>query len=114
MGFSMTNSTILSCHVSDRGGSEISTKTTYRGILIDILKTMHFQQLLQNTSFRFEQEDMKGDKGYKWCKDLKMSMQSKCASDTFKEIVKMCKLLHYTLDIQIQLRDDTTIHYTMG
>jgi hypothetical protein len=113
MEFSMTKSNILSCKVSDRDGSDISTKTKYRGILVDIWKTMPVQKLLQNTGFNFKMEDMKGDKGYFWCKDLKMSMQSKDASGAFKEIIGMCKVARYSLDIHIQLRDDTSIHYIL-
>ena len=113
MGLSMIKSNILSCNVSDRGGSEISTKTKYRGILVDIWKTMPIQQVWTNTGFNFKLEDMKGDKGYFWCKDLKMSMRSKDASGSFKEIIGMCKVARYSLDIHIQLSDNTRIHYTL-
>lgn len=113
MGFSLAKSTILSCLISDRDGSEISGKTKYRGILVDIWKTMPVQQLLQNTGFNFKLEDMKGDKGYIWCKELKMSFQCRENNYSLGEIVKMCKVARYSLDIRIQLHDDTAIHYTI-
>ena len=47
--------------------------------------------ILQNTSFNFKLEDVKGDKGYKWCDDIKMSFQSKDAPSTLKEAIDMCK-----------------------
>ena len=114
MGFSLAKSKILSCLISNRDGSEITGKTKYRGILVDIWKTMPVQQLLQNTGFNFKLEDMKGDKGYLWCKELKMSFQSRENNYCFKELVKMCKVARYSLDIRIQLHDDTAIHYTIS
>ena len=113
----LTNSKIISCSISDPDGSRISVQITrYQPIVIDILKqwneTMTFNDIAKNTDYKFKSGDMKGDMGYRWCKDLNMSFQGKNSPGTFKEIVKMCEVARYSLDIKINLDDDddTTIH----
>ena len=91
----------------------ISDKTSFQGILICIWKTMLPNTILQNTSFNFKLEDVKGDKGYKWCDDIKMSFQSKDASSTLKEAIDMCKLNKYTMEITIKFKDGMVGEYVL-
>jgi len=89
----------------------ISNKTSFRGILIDIWKTMPPNIILQNTSFNFKLEDARGDKGYYWCDDIKMSFQNKDAPSTLKEVIGMCKLNKYTMEITIKFKDGSIGEY---
>lgn len=40
-----------------------------------------------------------------------MSFQSKDSNRTMKEIIKMCKINNFRLDISIQLENNETIHF---
>ena len=55
----LENSTILSCSIKNEDET-ISTKVTYRSILIEIWKSMPTQKIFQNTTFNFKLMDLKG------------------------------------------------------
>ena len=109
--FPIAKSHIISCKIQGKDGV-ISEKTKYQGILTDVWTTLPTQKILQNTGFNFKLEDLKGDKGYKWCKSLHMSFQGKDAYHTFQELVSFCRLLRYEMDLLIRLQDHRLIHYT--
>ncbi len=105
------NSIIHSCIIKDLDGELISNKTKYRPILIDIWKSIPAQKILQNTSFNIKLTDEKGLKGYVWCPEICMSIQSKCASETIIEIIKFIGLFKYKLEISIQLESGKIIYF---
>ncbi len=49
--------------------------------------------------------DEKGEKGYQWSKSLGMSIQSKDANSTMKEIIRMCRINKLQLYMKIKLKN---------
>ena len=74
---------------------------------------MPTNKILQNTYFNFKLEDVKGNKGYDWCDDIKMSFQSRDAPSTLKEAIDMCKLNKYTMEITIKFKDGMVGEYVL-
>lgn len=121
----ITSSKILTCKIEKNNKNIISKtgKTKYIAILRDIWETMTTVNIFQNTGFNIkignikdECEDEDGDggkcgyKGYEWNKKLGFSYQRKCSKDTFKEILKMCELNNYKIDMKIKLFNQNIIN----
>jgi hypothetical protein len=87
----ITHSTIEECLIK-KEEVNISTNTSYRSVLIDIWKSMPTQKILKTTTFNFKLTNENGEKGYRWCDDIRMSFQNKNATGTLKEIVNMVKV----------------------
>ena len=112
---SMTNIKILKCIITEKETNSVISynKTSYRGILINIWKSMYLQDILDNTTFNIKESVENGAKGYHYQKDLNFSFQSKGADGTWKEIIKMVGLNQYQMDISLQLPDGKKIHYKL-
>tara|TARA_A100001015_G_scaffold1385_1_gene1894 strand:- start:267 stop:716 length:450 start_codon:yes stop_codon:yes gene_type:complete len=106
----ITNSKIKECLIKN-GNKIITMKNTYRGALVDIWKSMPTQKILQTTAFNFKLEKETGKKGYSWCKDIKMSFQSKDAKGTLKEIINMVKVNNLTINLSIKLHTGRIINF---
>ena len=106
----VTHSTIESCVVK-KGDLQISTRTNYRSVLVDIWTSMPAQKILRTTSFNFKLTNESGERGYNWCPDIGMSFQSKCASGTLKEILSMTKVNKYTIEMSIKLETGRIIQF---
>ena len=106
----ITHSTIEECTIK-KEGAYISTKKCYRSVLVDVWKSMPNQKILQNTTFKIKSGNENGEKGYKWCDDIKMSFQNKDAKGTLKEIVKMVKVNKLTIDLSIKLKTGRIVHF---
>jgi len=98
----IANSSIIECVIKEEE-QIISNKTTYRSILIDIWKYMPAQVILQTTTFNMKLTDEKGEKGYNWCNDIRMSFQCKDSKGTLKEIVNMVKVNKLNISLTIRL-----------
>ena len=72
---------------------------------------MPVQKVLQNTNFNLHLADKKGDKGYNYNNDLNISIQSKNANETIKEIINMLDFNKYKMTIKIKLDNNKTIYY---
>jgi len=83
----------------------------YRGILIDIWKSMPAQKILQKSTYNFKLTNENGHNGYKWCNCIKMSFQNKEAPEAVKEILNMIKVNNLSIDISIILNSGRTIYY---
>ena len=103
-------STIEECIIK-KEEANISTKTCYRSILVDIWKSMPMQKILQTTTFNFKLTRENGEKGYKWCDDIHMSFQAKNARGTLKEIINMVKVNKFTIKLSIKLETGRIIHF---
>ena len=108
---SLTKSEITYCTIVDSANKSISKKKQYQPILTDIWKSMPTQKILQNTTFNFKLSNENGEKGYNWNEKLNMSYQSKDANGSMREIIHMCKLINYKLDIFIKLENDKNINF---
>lgn len=108
----LAHSSIMECIIK-KGEENISTKKSYRAILIDIWKSMSTQKLFQNTTFNTKLGvDMKGVKGYNWHNDIKMSFQNKDAKGTLKEIIKMVKVSNnMSINLSVKLETGRIINF---
>jgi len=106
----ITHSTIEECLIK-KEEENISTKTSYRSVLVDIWKSMPTQKILQTTTFNFKLTNENGEKGYNWCDDIHMSFQSKDARGTLKEIINMVKVNKLTIKLSIKLETGRIIHF---
>lgn len=68
-------------------------------------------KILQNTDFNFKLTEESGIDGYEWCRHIKMSFQSKNASGTLKEIVKMVKINNMSIILSIKLETGKVIYF---
>ena len=106
----ITHSTIEECLIK-KEEVNISTNTSYRSVLIDIWKSMPTQKILQTTTFNFKLTNENGEKGYKWCDDIRMSFQDKNATGTLKEILNMVKVNKLTIKLSIKLETGRIVHF---
>ena len=108
---SLTKSKIQKCDLKNKNGKSISNGKQYKSILKKIWKDMPTQKIVQNTTFNVKLTNEKGEKGYQWDDSLKISIQNKDANGTMKEIIKMCKINNFRLDISIKLEDNKLIQF---
>jgi hypothetical protein len=107
-------SKILSCTVTSSCGKTISTSTKYMSLLIDIWKSMDINDVLDNTSFNIKRSNEKGRRGYNWHQCLNISVQSREAKCTLKEIMFMIYHNKYNLDMTIVLKNQKEIDIKMN
>jgi len=108
---SLSNSVITECYIKNHDVL-ISNKLKFRQILIDIWKTIPSQRILQNSSFNFKLSNENGENGYTWCPEINMSFQSKDSNNSMKEIIRMCNISKYNIQITIKLEDERTIFFS--
>ena len=107
----ISKSNINYCIITNIEGEIISNSNKYFRILIDIYKSLSASFILQNTTFNIKLTNEDGNKGYKWCPEINMSVQRKDANGTLREIIKMVNLNNYKIDIEIELLNGTKINY---
>lgn len=108
---SLSNSVITECCIKNHDVL-ISNKLKFRKILIDIWKTIPSQRILQNSTFNFKLSNEKGANGYTWCQEINMSFQNKDSNNSIKEIIRMCNISKYNIQITIKLEDERTIFFS--
>ena len=106
----VNGSNIENCLIK-KEGIKWSSSSYFRRVLVDILKHMTTQKILQTTTFNFKLTNENGEKGYNWCDDVHMSFQSKDATGTLKEIINMVKVNKLTIDLSIKLKTGKIIHF---
>ena len=111
LDLNLTNSKINYCIITDIEEEIISNSNRYFRILIDIYKSLSASFILQNTTFNIKLTNEDGNKGYKWCPEINMSVQGKDSNGTLKEIIKMITLNNYKINIEIELADGTKNNY---
>lgn len=104
-----TSSSIEECKVVNKEGVLVSDNKKFRGILVDIWKTMEKQEILENTTFKFKNGNKRGVKGYNWFEEINMSFQNRDANATLKEIIYFVKINNYAIDLSITLRTGETV-----
>lgn len=106
-------STIIECIIINNNNQKIisNNQTKYTSILQDIWKSMPTQLIIQATTFNFKLTDENGNKGYKWCPELLMSYQGKDAKGSIIEMLKMCNLNNYSINIKIKLSSNAIINF---
>ena len=109
----LSNSKIINNMIKD-GDICISNNTQYRPILIDIWSNMPTQKILQNTLFNFKLANTNGELGYNWDDKINMSFQNKNANGCIKEIINMCRINDYSIDILIKLENNNNINFKLS
>jgi hypothetical protein len=105
-----TSSIIEESLIVNRDGDIVSDNKKYRGILVDIWKTMEKQDILDNTTFKFKSGNKRGVKGYNLCERINMSFQNKDSNFTLKEILRMVKLNNLAIYLSIKLETGEIVH----
>jgi hypothetical protein len=110
---SFNSSTIVECIIINDKNKEIISnhQTKYTSILQDIWKSMPTQLIIQATTFNFKLTNENGNKGYKWCPELMMSYQRNDAKGSIIEILRMCNLNNYSINIKIKLSSNAIINF---
>ena len=106
-----TSSKILKCEITKNNNLLISNNLNYKKILHNIWKTMTSSKILQNTTFNMKLTNENGERGYVWYDDLKLSIQSKNANNSIKEIFNMVNINNYSITLKIQLVNNNIINY---
>uniref|UniRef100_A0A6C0IDF7 Uncharacterized protein n=1 Tax=viral metagenome TaxID=1070528 RepID=A0A6C0IDF7_9ZZZZ len=104
------SSKILQCMIK-KNDEIISTKRKYLSNLNNIWQRMPMQKILQTTSFNMKLTNEDGKDGYNWSNKLKISIQSRDANYTMKEILNMIKVNKYSIHISIKLESGQIINY---
>ena len=83
----------------------------YYKILKLIWKDTAVNILLQHTIFNFKLsiDDIKGNDNYIWNDDIKLAFQTRNLNQTFKEIVNMCRINNFTIELKIHLSNKNII-----
>jgi hypothetical protein len=115
LNYSFNNSTIIGCIIKNNENNEIfSVKKgiiSAMEILIEIWKSMPKLLILQTTTFNIKLTDEHCNSNYKWCPQLLMSYEEKDTRDAIIEILKMCNVNNYSIDIKIMLSSDQVINF---
>ena len=106
----LQSSKILECMIK-KNDEIISTKRKYLSILNNIWQRMPIQKIFQTTSFNMKLTNEDGKDGYNWSNKLKISIQSRDANYTMKEILNMIKVNKYSIHISIKLASGQIINY---
>jgi hypothetical protein len=113
--FSFNYSTIIGCIIKNNENKEIfSIKKgiiSAMEILIEIWKSMPKLLILQTTTFNIKLTNEHCNSNYKWCPQLLMSYEEKDTRDTIIEILKMCNINNYSINIKIILSSDQVINF---
>jgi len=90
---------------------EIIRHPNYYKILKLIWKETAINIILQHTIFNFKLsiDDIKGNDNYIWNDDIKLAFQTRNLNHTFKEIVNMCKINKFTIELKINLKNKNII-----
>ena len=110
----IAHSVILGCLIKKRGGEIISKKTSYRGVLVDILKVVLPKDILLKTTLNIKLTNENREKGYQWCDDIRMSFQNKDATGTLREILNMVRVIDFTIELSIKLKTGRIVHFKRG
>ncbi len=114
----LRRSRILTC--SFDGMALHMPKLSARGILVEVLKKIKsssstvsqrcklkksMDEIFENFSFNYTSEKMDRLGGYCWNKDLEISFQSKGIPETIEEIIRLCHIYCWSIDMEIQLAE---------
>ena len=105
-----TSSTIEGCIIVNKEGDIVSDNKSFRGILIDIWKTMEKEEIKETSTFTFKSGNKRGLKGYNWCEAINMSFQNKDSNKSLNEIRKMVEVNNLTIDLSIKLSTGEIVH----
>ena len=110
----LRRTTIIECVVKKKSSSTIisSNKTTYWGVLVDILQSIPKDKLKKTTRVKFMLTNECGTNEYYWYPKLGMSLQTMYIGQIMKELLYMLKINNYTINLSIKLQNSKIVVYT--
>ena len=60
-------------------------------------------------NFKLNIDSIKGNDNYIWNDDIKLAFQTRNLNQTFKEIVNMCRINNFTIELKIHLSNKNII-----
>ena len=105
------HSVIEKCLVKN-DNETITTSDRYLRILRDILKHIPLEKIIGTTTFNVKEVPYT-EKGYIWCPEFQLSIQGKDAKNTLKEIIHMCKIHKFTIEIKIRIESGRILSFRL-
>jgi hypothetical protein len=106
--YDLRRSEIIECKFN----KQVITSPSYIKLLKMIWKQMPINKIIQNTIFNIKLniDNIEGESSnYTWVDDLNFAFQPKNTNKTLKEIINMCKLNNFTIQLNIKLENDNCI-----
>ena len=105
--YDLKKSEIIEAKLND----DVIISPSYYKILKMIWKDTPVNIILQHTIFNFKLsiDSIKGDDSYIWNDEIKLAYQTRNYNNTFKEIVNMCKINNFTIQLKIILKNKIVI-----
>ena len=86
--------------------------TKFAGAMRKTYATMPVNKILENTTMNITTEE-RNTEGYRHHPALGFSYQSKDTKGTLREIIQMCRVQNYSLELKIQLKDGRIVLFRM-
>ena len=92
---------------------EIIKNPSYYKILKIIWKNTPVNKILQNTLFNFKLsiDSIKEDDTYIWNEEINLAFQVRNFNYVIKEIINMCKINNYNIELKINLKNRIVIFF---
>ena len=102
----LKGSKIIGCIVNDKN----SNINKYHQLLIHLYSEVDLNTILQNSTLNISLDKI-SEKGFKYYDDIGLSIQSVEARKTLKEIINIVKVMNYSLELRIKLKNEETIRF---
>ena len=86
--------------------------TKFAGVMRKLYSDTRLNTIQDNTTMNITTEKRNTD-GYRYYPALGFSYQSKNTKGTLIEIIQMCRVKHYSLELKIQLKDGRIVLFRM-
>jgi hypothetical protein len=102
----LKGSKIIGCIVNDKN----SNINKYHQLLIHLYSEVDLNTILQNSTLNISLDKI-SEKGFKYYDDIGLSIQSVEARKTLKEIINIVKVMNYSLELRIKLKNEEIIRF---
>ena len=99
-------SKIIGCIVNDKN----SNINKYHQLLIYLYSEVDLNTILQNSTLNISLDKI-SEKGFKYYDNIGLSIQSVEARKTLKEIINIVKVMNYSLELRIKLKNEEIIRF---
>lgn len=108
--FNISNSLITYCNLELNDETvEVDKKdSTYMGILRKIWRVTPRQTVYDNSIFKMK-DYYCNKRGFKWIYDIQLSVRITNTKDILHEIITLCNVMNYKLDLKIELRNGNVL-----
>jgi len=102
----LLGSTIVECKINNIN-NDIHK---YKKLLIYLYSITDIETILQNSILNISQQEIY-EKGFKYYKQLGLSIQGADARRSIKEIINIIKIKKYSMELKIKLKNDEIIRF---